>query len=103
MCHDLLLCDFIKSAKLVKKKLQSGFFLFCVIVQIACFHSESLGEQYFSVPEMSASRITAVLDSLVRTTYVQPDRFYSERSAESGNFFPKEFIPQFTDSVYVSR
>jgi len=106
LCHGFPLCDFIhllKSAKLVKNFLQSGFFLFCVILQIACFYSESLGEQYFSVPERRASRITAVLDSLVRTTYVQPDRFYSEKSSPSGNVFPDEFIPQFTDSVYVSR
>lgn len=98
--------DFIhllNSAKLVKNFLQSGFFLFCVIVQIACFRSDAFGEQYYSVPEMRASRVNAMLDSLVRTTYVQPDRFYSERTASGGDVFPEEFIPQFTDSVYVSR
>ncbi|HHE07702.1 MAG TPA: LysM peptidoglycan-binding domain-containing protein [Chlorobaculum parvum] len=101
LCSDFI--HLLNSAKLVKNFLRSGFFLFCVIMQTACFHSDAFGRQYYSVPEMRASRVNAMLDSLVRTTYVQPDHFYSERTVSGGDVFPEEFIPQFTDSVYVFR
>lgn len=40
-------------------------------------------------------------DSLVNTTYFQDDRFSS--SEAGGDILPRQFIPQFSDSVYTSR
>lgn len=44
-----------------------------------------------------------MLDSLVTATYFQDDRFSSADRSVSVGYLPKEFIPQFSDSVYASR
>jgi len=42
-----------------------------------------------------------MLDSLVNTTYFQDDRFSEPGGTKE--FFPSQFVPQFSDSVYASR
>ncbi|UWX58448.1 transglycosylase SLT domain-containing protein [Chlorobaculum sp. MV4-Y] len=44
-----------------------------------------------------------MLDSLVTATYFQDERFSSGGKPGAFEYLPKEFIPQFSDSVYASR
>lgn len=44
-----------------------------------------------------------MLDSLVNTTYFQDDRFSPSSPGLERDVFPRQFVPQFSDSVYASR
>ncbi|NTU69088.1 MAG: transglycosylase SLT domain-containing protein [Chlorobiaceae bacterium] len=58
-------------------------------------------------PDRSQSSLPAVgvsemLDSLMTTTYFQDDQFRLSGPGEK-DVFPRQFVPQFSDSVYASR
>lgn len=64
----------------------------------------SFGAEYpDSTSNASASRVSEMLDSLVTATYFQDERFSSGGKPGVFEYLPKEFIPQFSDSVYASR
>jgi membrane-bound lytic murein transglycosylase D len=49
------------------------------------------------------SGVSEILDSLVFTTYFKDDRFSPASPGSDRNNFPKQFVPQFSDSVYATR
>lgn len=63
----------------------------------------SFGAEPDSTSNARASRVSEMLDSLVTNTYFQDDRFSSGQQQGGSDYLPKEFIPQFSDSVYASR
>ncbi|NTU54259.1 MAG: transglycosylase SLT domain-containing protein [Chlorobiaceae bacterium] len=92
----------VKPAKLVKNFLQFRLFFVCILLQVVLCQSVSAGAEPDSTSNSRSSRISEILDSLVTATYFQDDRF-SSGQGKGIDFFPREFIPQFSDSVYQSR
>lgn len=91
-----------KPSKLVKNFQRFRLFLLCILLQVALFPPVSRGAEPDTTLTAQTSRISEVLDSLVTATYFQDDRF-SSTQGKALDFFPKEFIPQFSDSVYAAR
>jgi len=88
----------------VKSFLPLRHFLVCISLQVVALSSVSFGaEEPDSASNVRASRVSEMLDSLVTATYFQDDRFSSADRSGSAGYLPKEFIPQFSDSVYASR
>jgi membrane-bound lytic murein transglycosylase D len=49
------------------------------------------------------SGVSEILDSLIYNTYFKDDRFSPSSTAAQKENFPRQFVPQYTDSVYASR
>jgi membrane-bound lytic murein transglycosylase D len=77
-------------------------FVICVFVQFAAIASVSFGAEPDSTSSATSSSVSEMLDSLVTATYFEDDRFAMGQEGAS-QYLPKEFIPQFSDSVYASR
>lgn len=97
--------SFVKPARFVKSFLPFRHFVVCLFVQVAALSSVSFGAEPDSTANARASRVSEMLDSLVTNTYFQDDRFSPGQrgGGSNSNYLPKEFIPQFSDSVYASR
>lgn len=54
-------------------------------------------------PSQRRSGVSEMLDSLVNTTYFRDERFATSSQRAVSDGFPRQFVPQFTDSVYASR
>jgi membrane-bound lytic murein transglycosylase D len=65
-------------------------------VPLSAWASESA-----SAPERSG--VSEILDSLVFTTYFNDDRFSPSSAGTAPDIFPRQFVPQFSDSVYAAR
>ena len=50
-----------------------------------------------------SSGVSEMLDSLLTTTYFQDDQFRLSGPGSEKEVFPRQFVPQFSDSVYASR
>jgi membrane-bound lytic murein transglycosylase D len=85
----------------VKILFQLRLFFLCVFLQVTAFSCVSFGADQESAPTPRQSGVSEMLDSLVNTTYFQDDRF--SESGGTKEFFPSQFVPQFSDSVYASR
>jgi membrane-bound lytic murein transglycosylase D len=92
-----------KPAKLVKNFLQFRLFFFSVLLQLAVFSSVSFASEADSTSNVKSSRVSEMLDSLVNATYFEDDRFSQEGAGRAPGVFPREFIPQYSDSVYAAR
>lgn len=93
----------VNPARLVKRFLPFRHILVCLILQVAAIPSVSFGAEPDSTSNPKSSRVSEMLDSLVTATYFQDDRFASGEKGGASEYLPKEFIPQFSDSVYASR
>lgn len=101
--HPFDLIHPFKPGTLVKNILQFRLFFLCVILQVLLFRSEASGAEPDSLAIARSNRVSEMLDSLVNATYFSDDRFTPERPVRGESGFPREFIPQFSDSVYASR
>lgn len=95
----------VKPAKLVKKFQQFRLIFFCILLQVVAVPLASYGADADTTSTAKISRISEMLDSLFTTTYFQDDRFSSASGQyqRGGDAFPREFIPQFSDSLYATR
>jgi membrane-bound lytic murein transglycosylase D len=92
----------VNLARLVKSIFPFRRFVICVIVQVAIVSSVSFGAEPDSTSNAKSSRVSEMLDSLVTATYFQDDLFASGQEGAS-QYLPREFIPQFSDSIYSAR
>ena len=93
----------VNPSRLVKSFLPFRHILVCIFLQVFAISSVSFGEEPDSTSITQSSRVSEILDSLVTATYFQDDRFSSGGRSGAFEYLPKEFIPQFSDSVYASR
>ncbi|NTV82391.1 MAG: transglycosylase SLT domain-containing protein [Chlorobaculum sp.] len=93
----------VNPARLVKSFLPFRHFFVCLFLQFVAISSVSFGAESDSTSNSRASRVSEMLDSLVTTTYFQDERFSPAGKSGTYDYLPKEFIPQFSDSVYASR
>jgi len=87
----------------VKSFLPFRHIFICLLLQVAVISSVSFGAEPDSTSNEKSSRVSEMLDSLVTATYFQDDRFSSGEEGGIRDYLPKEFIPQYSDSVYASR
>lgn len=74
-----------------------------VFLLFAAFPLHSDGAENGAAPVQLQSGVSEMLDSLVNATYFQDDRFVPVVPGAERDIFPRQFIPQFTDSVYTAR
>jgi membrane-bound lytic murein transglycosylase D len=88
----------------VKSFLPFRLFFISLLLQVALFTSVSFAEDpenaFDSISNAPSSPVSEMLDSLVNATYFQDEQF---TSGGASGYLPKDFIPQFSDSVYASR
>jgi membrane-bound lytic murein transglycosylase D len=87
----------------VKSFLPFRHIFICLLLQVAAISSVSFGAEPDSTSNSNSSRVSEMLDSLVTATYFQDDRFSSGAAGGGRDYLPKEFIPQYSDSLYASR
>ncbi|NTV67988.1 MAG: transglycosylase SLT domain-containing protein [Chlorobaculum sp.] len=102
----------------MKSFLPFRLFFFSLLLQVLLFASISFAAEpddaLDSISNAQSSRVSEMLDSLVNATYFDDEQFSPvekgvEKGVEQGGingineYLPKDFIPQFSDSIYASR
>ncbi|NTW52367.1 MAG: transglycosylase SLT domain-containing protein [Chlorobiaceae bacterium] len=92
----------VNPTQLVKILFQFRLLFLCVLLQVTAFPCVSSGADQETAQSARQSGVSEMLgDSLLNTTYFQDDRFSS--AEPGGDIYPRQFIPQFSDSVYTAR
>jgi membrane-bound lytic murein transglycosylase D len=97
------LLSLVKQARLVKISLPFRLSCLGVLLLVSGFSPAARGEEPDSVQAPRRSGVSEMLDSLVTATYFQDDRFQLAIPGSEKEAFPRQFVPQFNDSVYASR
>jgi membrane-bound lytic murein transglycosylase D len=99
----LTLSSLVKQARLVKISLPFRLSCLGVLLLVSGFSPAARGEEPDSAQTSRRSGVSEMLDSLVTATYFQDDRFQLAGPGAEREAFPRQFVPQFNDSVYASR
>ncbi len=99
----LTLLSLVKQARLVKISLPFRLSCLGVLLLVSGFSTAARGEEPDSAQAPRRSGVSEMLDSLVTATYFQDDRFQLAAPGAEKEAFPRQFVPQFNDSVYASR
>ncbi|NTU58299.1 MAG: transglycosylase SLT domain-containing protein [Chlorobiaceae bacterium] len=92
----------VNLAQLVKILSTFRLFSLSLFLQVAAFSCVGYGAEQENAPIPKQSGVSEMLDSLVNTTYFQDSRFSPSESL-LGDIYPRQFVPQFSDSIYASR